>query len=61
MIRARIINAWRHVFPHPAAITRRIESQRAREARERAEAPYRAKVQQMACLLRIEIAGRREA
>jgi hypothetical protein len=56
MTMARIINFWRHHFRHPAAITRRAEAARARDARKRADAPHRARVLSMACRLRIEIA-----
>jgi hypothetical protein len=41
MIRARLVNALRRVRPHPAAITRREESKRAKEARVKRDAAQR--------------------
>lgn len=33
--RARAVNRWRKVFPHPADVTRRQESERGKKARAR--------------------------
>lgn len=59
MIRAAIINAWHQRFRHPAAVARRVESDRARTARKAADAVQWAKVQRVATLLRIGIARER--
>lgn len=42
-MKARIINAWRKLFPHPAAIARREESRRQKLAHSKRAAKDRAR------------------
>ena len=59
-LKARAINFWhRHIRRHPAAIARRVESARARKARQRSEARAAQAIRLKACRLRIEIAAQK--
>jgi hypothetical protein len=53
-IRARLVNAWRRLFPHPAVVAMRERRRVARNAANRSSGDRRAAVRAMAERLREE-------